>query len=119
MGEGNAEVCLGASENILTCLTSCLAVLQVVFFFLYFSISAACKQCQSLICKSLHCQRSTCSADMLKKKKITKKHKVESLIWPADCTSSHSNWVSVKQINCSHVGSTVGAVVLPLILDKV
>lgn len=62
-------MCLGASENILTCLTSRLAVLQVVFFFLYFSISAACKQCQSLICKSLHCQRSTCSADMLKKKK--------------------------------------------------
>lgn len=36
-----------------------------------------------------------------------------------DCTSSHSNAVSVKQINCSPVGSAVGAAVLPLILKKV
>lgn len=54
-----------------------------------------------------------------KKKNHSKTQEAESLIWLADCTSSHSNAASVKQINCSHVGSATGASVLPLILNKV
>lgn len=90
--------------------------------FQYFSAVATCKLFQHFICKSLRCQKSASSADMLnnkKRKKYRRTQEGESLIWLADWTSSHSNVVSVRQIMCRRVDSAVGASMLPLILMKV